>query len=205
MNVDLEARLKRLMLFRVVMVTTLLFIATYVEAVSETLRAVNPLYFVIVATYALTVAYVLALRFLPRRTPQVYAQVAGDLLIITALVYVTGGVRTGFLLLYPLSVLSATMLVSRSGARSPGRAGHACSTAGCCWPCARGCSSPARPAGRARRCRRARSLYSVFVARRGLRHRGAARLVPRREPAARGAAAAARRRWRWPTCASSTR
>ncbi|MCK7480640.1 MAG: hypothetical protein M0C28_27990 [Candidatus Moduliflexus flocculans] len=36
------------------MVTTLLFIATYVEAVSETLLAVNPLYFVIGATYALT-------------------------------------------------------------------------------------------------------------------------------------------------------
>ena len=67
MNFDLEARLRRLMLFRVVMVTTLLFIATYVESVSETLREVNPLYFVIVATYALTVAYALALRFLPRR------------------------------------------------------------------------------------------------------------------------------------------
>ena len=48
MQVDLEARLKRLMLFRVVMVTTLLFIATYFEAViSETLLRVNPLYFVI--------------------------------------------------------------------------------------------------------------------------------------------------------------
>ena len=97
MNVDLEARLRRLMLFRVVMVTTLLFIATYVESVSETLREVNPLYFVIAATYVLTVAYALALRFLPRRAPQVYAQVAGDLLIITALVHVSGGVRTGFL------------------------------------------------------------------------------------------------------------
>jgi len=118
MNVDLEARLRRLMLFRVVMVTTLLFIATYVEAVSETLREVNPLYFVIVATYVLTVAYALALRFLPRRLPQVYAQVAGDLLIITALVHVTGGVRTGFLLLYPLAVLSATMLLPRRGALS---------------------------------------------------------------------------------------
>ncbi len=52
MHVDLEARLKRLMVFRVVMVTTLLFIATYVEAVSETLFRVNPVYFVIGATYA---------------------------------------------------------------------------------------------------------------------------------------------------------
>jgi two-component system, NtrC family, sensor histidine kinase PilS len=116
MNVELEGRLRRLMLFRVVMVTTLLFIATYVEAVSETLRAVNPLYFVIVATYGLTVAHALALRFAASPAVPAYAQIGGDLLIITALVYVTGGVRPGFQLLYPLAVLSATMLVSRRGA-----------------------------------------------------------------------------------------
>jgi two-component system sensor histidine kinase PilS (NtrC family) len=106
------------MLFRVVMVTTLLFIATYVEVVSETLLRVNPLYFAIGATYALTVLHGLALRFIPARRALAYAQVAGDLVIITGLVHLTGGVRTGFLLLYPLSVLSATMLVPRRGAVS---------------------------------------------------------------------------------------
>ncbi len=116
MNTDLEARLKRLMGFRVVMVTTLLFIATYVESVSETLYAVNPLYFVIGATYALTVAHVIALRLVRPRLGLAHAQLLGDLLTVTALVYVTGGVRTGFLLLYPISVLSATMLVERRGA-----------------------------------------------------------------------------------------
>jgi two-component system sensor histidine kinase PilS (NtrC family) len=113
MNVDLEARLRRLMLFRVVMVTTLLFIATYVEAVSETLYARQPLYFVIGATYALTVVHALALRLFSARSVLAHAQVAGDLLIITALVHLTGGVLTGFLLLYPLSVLSSTVLVPR--------------------------------------------------------------------------------------------
>jgi two-component system sensor histidine kinase PilS (NtrC family) len=115
MSVEL-ARLKRLMLFRVVMVTTLLSIATAVEAVSETLLPVNPIYFVIVFTYALTLVYALALRFLPNRAAQAYAQLAGDLITATALVYVTGGVRTGFLVLYPLSVLSASVLVPRRGA-----------------------------------------------------------------------------------------
>ena len=68
MDVDLETRLRKLMLFRVIMVTTLLFIATYVEAVSETLLAVNPLYFVIGAMYALTVVHAVALRFVPSRS-----------------------------------------------------------------------------------------------------------------------------------------
>jgi two-component system, NtrC family, sensor histidine kinase PilS len=116
MNIDLEARLRRLMLFRVVMVTTLLFIATYVEVVSETLLLVNPLYFVIGATYALTVVHAAALRFVASRRALALAQLGADLLIITVLVHLYGGVRTGFLVLYPLSVLSATMLVPRRGA-----------------------------------------------------------------------------------------
>ncbi|HXY38475.1 MAG TPA: ATP-binding protein [Vicinamibacteria bacterium] len=128
MTGSLEARLKRLMLFRVVMVTTLLFIATYVMgAMFETLPSVNPLYLVIGGTYAITVLHALALRFFRQWTGQAYLQLAGDLLIITALVYVTGGValgttvlRTGFLLLYPLSVLSATMLLPRRGALTLG-------------------------------------------------------------------------------------
>ncbi len=112
-TIDLDARLRRLMLFRVVMVTTLLFIATYVEVLSETLPRVNPLYFVIGATYALTIGHAVALRFASSRRTLALVQLGGDLLIITALVHLSGGVRTGFLLLYPLSVLSATMLVPR--------------------------------------------------------------------------------------------
>jgi two-component system sensor histidine kinase PilS (NtrC family) len=111
----LEPRLKRLMLFRVVMITTLLLIAIYVEAVSETLRPVNPLYYLIAATYALTILYVLALRFAPHPEAQGYVQVVVDLLIITGLVYLTGGTgtRTGFMLLYPISVLSGSILLYR--------------------------------------------------------------------------------------------
>jgi len=116
MNTDLEARLKRLMLFRVVMVTTLLSVATYVEAVSETLLTVNPLYFVIGATYALTVVHGAALRLVPSRRALAHAQVLGDLVIVSALVYLIGGVRPGFQLLYVLSVMSATMLVPRRDA-----------------------------------------------------------------------------------------
>jgi len=111
----LESRLKRLMLFRVVMITTLLLIAIYVEAVSETLRPVNPLYYLIAATYALTILYALALRFVPHPEAQVYVQVVVDLLIVTGLVYLTGGTgtRTGFMLLYPISVLSGRAVLYR--------------------------------------------------------------------------------------------
>jgi two-component system, NtrC family, sensor histidine kinase PilS len=111
----IEHQLKRLMLFRVVMITTLLLVAVYVESVSETLLAINPLYFLIAGTYALTIAYVLALRLLRRLEPLVYVQVILDLLVITGLVYLTGGTgtRMGFMLLYPISVLSGSILLPR--------------------------------------------------------------------------------------------
>src|SRR5262249_14983017 len=115
MDRALEQRLKRLMLLRVVIVTTLLLVAVYVEAVSETLLRINPLYFLIAFTYGLTLLYVLALRLFPRAEAQVYVQVIGDLAVITGLVYVTGGAgsRAGFMLLYPLSVLSGSVLLYR--------------------------------------------------------------------------------------------
>jgi two-component system sensor histidine kinase PilS (NtrC family) len=108
-----ERRLKRLMLFRVVMITTLLLVAIYVETVSETLLPVNPLYFLIAGTYGLTLAYALALRFLPYLEMQVYVQVSFDLVVITGLIYLTGGPgnRAGFILLYPISVLSGSVLL----------------------------------------------------------------------------------------------
>lgn len=113
-----EHRLKRLMFFRVVIITTLLLVAIYVETVSETLLPVNPLYFLIAGTYGLSLVYALALRYLPWRRVQVYVQVVFDLLVITGLVYLTGGPgnRAGFMLLYPISVLSGSVLLYRRNA-----------------------------------------------------------------------------------------
>jgi len=111
----MERRLKRLMLARVVMATTLLLIAISVEAVSETLLPVNPLYFLIALTYALTLVYAIALNFLPRPEVQAHVQILVDLLLITGLVWLTGGTATeaGFMLLYPISVLSGSVLLQR--------------------------------------------------------------------------------------------
>lgn len=113
-DATLEQRLKQLMLLRVVMITTLLLIAISVEAVSETLLPANPLYFLIAATYGLTILYVAALRVGFSPQVQVYAQVVADLLTITGLVYLTGGnvSRAGFMLLYPMAVLWGSVLAS---------------------------------------------------------------------------------------------
>ena len=75
------------MLFRVVMVTTLLFIATYVEAVSETLlRAPAPLLRHRGDLRADRRSTRWPCACCPARSALAHAQVAGDLLIVTALV-----------------------------------------------------------------------------------------------------------------------
>jgi len=114
-NPILEQRLKTLMGFRLVMVTTLLLTAVYVEAVSEILLPFNPFYGLIAATYALTIGHAVALRVVRNETALVFAQVIGDLLIITGLVYLTGGGRSGFILLYPIAVLTGSVMLFRGG------------------------------------------------------------------------------------------
>ncbi len=99
--------------FRVVMITTLLVIAVYFEAVSDALPSQRVLYGIILGTYFLTGLYALALRLLPFPTPLVFLQVLGDLAIVTGLVYAVGDSRGGFLLLYPLAVLAGSVLLTR--------------------------------------------------------------------------------------------
>jgi two-component system sensor histidine kinase PilS (NtrC family) len=116
-DATLEHQLKRLVLFRVVMITTLLAIAISVEMVSETLLRVNSLYLLIIATYLLTLVHIVLLRVLGGRAALVYTQVVADLFVISGLVYLTGGTgtRAGFMLLYPISVLSGSVMLRGRG------------------------------------------------------------------------------------------
>jgi two-component system, NtrC family, sensor histidine kinase PilS len=113
-DLSIDRRIRRLMVFRVVMSTTLLATAVYVENVAGTLTSSVPLYWLIGATYVLNGTYALALWLTARRVPLIFGQVLGDLLIVTGLVYLTGDNRGGFLLLYPLAVLAGSVLVTRS-------------------------------------------------------------------------------------------
>ena len=110
---SIDRRIRRLIAFRVVMITTLLVTAVYVETVAGTLTSRVPLYWLIGATYLLNAIYAVALRLTSRRAPLVFGQVVADLLIVTALVYLMGDSRGGFLLLYPLAVLGGSVLLAR--------------------------------------------------------------------------------------------
>lgn len=98
-----------------VMVTTILAAARYVEVVAGSLLSIDALYFIVGVTYGLSIFHAALLRFWKRTTAAILLQILGDLIVVTALVFVAGGAAGGFVLLYPITVLEATVLLQRRG------------------------------------------------------------------------------------------
>jgi two-component system sensor histidine kinase PilS (NtrC family) len=104
------------MVLRVIVVTTLLGSAVTVEVIAQPEGQVQPLYILIALTYLLTLLYALIWPFTELyRRQMAYAQVFGDLAIITAVVYFTGGIENNFSLLYFISIISASIILYRRG------------------------------------------------------------------------------------------
>ncbi|HET8760206.1 MAG TPA: PAS domain S-box protein, partial [Nitrospiria bacterium] len=71
----------------------------------------------IVGTYTLTIAYALALKWIAPRWDPLFAvvQIAGDLACITTVVATTGRIDSPFTFLYPIVILTGTMVLGRTG------------------------------------------------------------------------------------------
>ena len=70
---------------------------------------------VILLWYVLGVCYVILMRWIPRARWHTSLQITGDLLLITGLVYATGGHESYFISLYLLVILMACVLLMRRG------------------------------------------------------------------------------------------
>src|SRR3954467_15257262 len=76
---------------------------------------VDPFFALIGLTYALTVVWTLTLRFVDRHQWLIDVQVACDALIVSAIVYLTGGVSSYFSSLYTLPIIAASTVQSWRG------------------------------------------------------------------------------------------
>jgi two-component system sensor histidine kinase PilS (NtrC family) len=103
----LSRRVKRLMLGRVVVVTFLWATLVGVELTESPTTARLPLTYIIFITYGCTILYALFLRYQPNLERLYLWQVWVDLAIETAIVQSTGGLDSGFIFLYILSIISA--------------------------------------------------------------------------------------------------
>ncbi len=111
-------RVQRLTLFRVVIASFLLLIAAIIQfRMSESLPAasIRATYIIIVITYLLSIVYVFLLKSIQNVAPNVYLQSSVDILLITGLVYATGGITSVYSTLYPLVIIYSVLFLGRRG------------------------------------------------------------------------------------------
>jgi len=112
---DLRARLSTLIAVRVILSTLLLGSAVVVQVNRPGAFPINPFFFLIGLTYALSVVYLATLRFVARHVWLADIQLAVDALTVSAFIYVTGGINSYFSSLYLLPIIAASTLRFRRG------------------------------------------------------------------------------------------
>jgi two-component system sensor histidine kinase PilS (NtrC family) len=111
----LRRKLLYLVVARAIVVTLLLGSAILVRLESPASLPVDPFFFVIALTYALTVVYSLLLGKTTEHQWIAEVQLVLDALIVSALVCLTGGIFSYFHTLYTLPIIAASTIRSRRG------------------------------------------------------------------------------------------
>ena len=113
---ELYKRVSALIYIRVILVTILLGSFYIFKVGYEKLVHPTAFSFFIVSIYLLTIVYALVLRRIRKESQFVvfaYVQIVIDIIAETVLLYMTGGIGSLFSLMFPLSILSAGIVLSR--------------------------------------------------------------------------------------------
>ena len=113
---NLRFRLSTLIAVRVVVSTLLLGWAILIQINQPGAFPVDPFFFLIGLTYALSVAYLATLRFVQRQPWLVDLQFGADAVIISAFIHLTGGITSYFSSLYVLPIVAASTIRFGRGA-----------------------------------------------------------------------------------------
>lgn len=105
-----------MLLVRVLLVTTLLGSALTVQIVYPDAPAYSVLYTFIGLTYLFTIFYGLFYKLLQSTSFYIYLQLIIDALMITMLIYFSGGIESRYKLLYTIPIVTAALLLYRKGA-----------------------------------------------------------------------------------------
>ena len=117
MSTTLRRKLLWLIAGRAAVVTVLLGSGTLIKVTSpDTLPINTEAFFALIGlTYGLTVLYVVLLKYTERHRWLIDLQLAGDALVVSTIVYLTGGINSYFSSLYTLPIIAATSVESRRG------------------------------------------------------------------------------------------
>ena len=105
----------RLILLRLVIVTSLVVSALIIQFSTSAFLSLNQFY-LIVSFYLLSVIYIFLYVLGRNLVLQVSAQILFDLILITALVYISGGLQGFFYFLYVFDIIAASMILSKRAA-----------------------------------------------------------------------------------------
>jgi two-component system sensor histidine kinase PilS (NtrC family) len=113
---DIHRHLLLLMSLRVAVSITLLIAAFAIELIYRPYLSLYPLFVITACICVLTVIYALTYPWLRDRRGYVIAQLLGDLALVTAFVYVSGGDESSFTFLYVVAVVVGAIFLERRGA-----------------------------------------------------------------------------------------
>ena len=111
-------RLWRLIFLRIVIVSFLLGIAALIQlkgAESVFRGSLYSVYVIIGTTYLLSIYYIFLLKKIRQIRHNIQIQALVDVTLITALVYVTGGVESSYAALYPLVIIYSALFLGKRG------------------------------------------------------------------------------------------
>jgi len=112
---DLRRKLAWLIAVRAVVGTLLLGTATVVQIRQPGSLPIDPFFVLIGLVYGLTALYAATLRFVDRQRWLVDVQLAGDALVVSAFIYITGGITSAFSSLYVLPIVAGSVVGVRRG------------------------------------------------------------------------------------------
>ncbi len=104
-----------LILLRLIIVTALVVSAVVIQYSTSTFLPVL-FYYLIIFAYILSLIYILVYYWGKHQTIHVYLQIFFDLLLITAFVYFSGGLRGSFYFLYIFEIIAASIVLSKRAA-----------------------------------------------------------------------------------------
>lgn len=110
-----QKKIISLIKYRFIVATTLLGSVIIIQVVSPYLLKLDFFYYLILTIYVLNILYILFLKLNLNNTLQLYLQVFGDVLVITWLVYVSGGMVSPFYFLYILPIIISSFLLPPKG------------------------------------------------------------------------------------------
>lgn len=99
-------------ILRLIVITSLVISAVIIQHSTSIFLPLNPFYYLILLVYFLTFIYFLLYFWGKQLTFQVYLQILADLLLITALVYISGGLKGSFYFLYIFEIIAASIILS---------------------------------------------------------------------------------------------